>query len=95
MEVTAPVHGPGEAHRAAAASQVLFGQGELRDLTSARWRPSWLRRPPGRYSLTDRPTIVISNLAASKVAARGTVREGGASVNNAKIRDEGLDARGV
>jgi tyrosyl-tRNA synthetase len=43
--------------------------------------------------LADRPTIVdllvASGLTNSKGAARRTVREGGASVNNAKVGDEG------
>jgi tyrosyl-tRNA synthetase len=92
-EVTALVHGPDEARRAAAASQALFGQGELRDLDERTLQAVMAEAPTGQVLLADRPTIVdllvISGLADSKGAARRTVREGGASVNNAKIRDEG------
>ena len=52
-----------------------------------------LFRSTGAVLLADRPTIVdllvVSGLAESKGAARRTVREGGASVNNAKVGDEG------
>jgi len=91
-EVTTLVHGPAEARRAAAASQALFGQGELRDLDARTLEAAMAEAPTGQVLLADRPTIVdllvISGLADSKGAARRTVREGGASVNNAKIRDE-------
>lgn len=91
-EVTALVHGPAEARRAAVASQALFGQGELRDLDARTLEAVMAEAPTGQVLLADRPTIVdllvISGLADSKGAARRTVREGGASVNNVKIRDE-------
>jgi tyrosyl-tRNA synthetase len=92
-EVTALVHGPAEAQRAARASQALFGQGELRDLDERTLDAAMAEAPAGQVFLTDRPTIVdllvVSGLVNSKGAARCTVREGGASVNNAKIGDEG------
>jgi tyrosyl-tRNA synthetase len=92
-EVTALVHGPPEARRAALASQALFGQGELRDLDERTLDAAMAEAPTGQVLLADRPTIldllVVSGLANSKGAARRTVREGGASVNNAKVGDEG------
>jgi tyrosyl-tRNA synthetase len=92
-EVTALVHGPAEARRVASASQALFGQGELRDLDERTLDAAMAQAPTGQVQLADRPTIVdllvVSGLADSKGAARRTVREGGASVNNAKIGDEG------
>ncbi|MDQ3762820.1 MAG: tyrosine--tRNA ligase [Actinomycetota bacterium] len=92
-EVTALVHGPEEARRAVMASEALFGQGELRDLDERTLDTAMAEAPTGQVLLADRPTIVdllvASGLASSKGAARRTVREGGASVNNAKVGDEG------
>jgi tyrosyl-tRNA synthetase len=92
-EVTALVHGPEEARRAALASQALFGQGELRELDQRTLDAAMAEAPTGQVLLANRPTIVdllvVSGLASSKGAARRTVREGGASVNNAKVGDEG------
>lgn len=92
-QVTALVHGPAEARRAALASQALFGQGELRELDQRTLDAAMAEAPTGVVLLADRPTIVdllvASGLTNSKGAARRTVREGGASVNNAKVGDEG------
>ncbi|MGH3835221.1 MAG: tyrosine--tRNA ligase [Pseudonocardiaceae bacterium] len=92
-EVTALVHGSEEARRAAAASLALFGQGELRELDERTLDAAMAEAPTGQVLLADQPTIVdllvASGLADSKGAARRTVREGGASVNNAKVGDEG------
>ncbi|MGH3898177.1 MAG: tyrosine--tRNA ligase [Pseudonocardiaceae bacterium] len=92
-EITTLVHGSAEAHRAAAASQALFGQGELRELDERTLDAAMAEAPTGQVLLADQPTIVdllvASGLADSKGAARRTVREGGASVNNAKVGDEG------
>ncbi len=92
-QVTTLVHGPGEARRAIVASEALFGRGELRDLDGPTLDAAMAEAPTGAVLLVDRPTIVdllvVSGLAESKGAARRTVREGGASVNNAKVGDEG------
>ncbi|MGQ0717841.1 MAG: tyrosine--tRNA ligase [Pseudonocardiales bacterium] len=92
-EVTALVHGSEEARRAGAASNALFGQGELRELDERMLNAAMAEAPTGQVLLADQPTIVdllvASGLASSKGAARRTVREGGASVNNAKVGDEG------
>lgn len=92
-QVTALVHGHEEACRTEAASQALFGQGQLRALDKRTLDTAMAEAPTGQVLLADRPTIVdllvASGLATSKGAARRTVREGGASVNNTKIGDEG------
>jgi tyrosyl-tRNA synthetase len=76
-----------------AASQALFGHGELRELDARTLDAAMAEAPTGQVLLADQPTIVdllvASGLADSKGAARRTVREGGASVNNAKVGDEG------
>jgi len=92
-EITTLVHGPEEGRRAALASRALFGQGELRDLDKRTLDAAMAEAPTGQVQLADRPTIVdllvASGLADSKGSARRTVREGGASVNNIRVGDEG------
>lgn len=92
-EVTALVHGDVEAARVAAASEALFGHGDLREVDERTLAAAMAQAPTAQVRLTDRPTIVdllvATGLASSKGAARRTVREGGASVNNIKITDEG------
>ena len=90
--VTTLVHGAEEAARAAAASQALFGRGELRELDEETLSAAMAEAPTGEVQLSEQPTIVdllmACGLAESRGAARRTVREGGASVNNAKVGDE-------
>lgn len=92
-EATALVHGAEEARRTVVASEALFGRGELRDLDRRTLDAAMAEAPTCEALLADRPTIVdllvASGLASSKGAARRTVREGGASVNNTKVGDEG------
>src|SRR5262249_50841794 len=80
-QVTALVKGVGEPRRAAAASQALFGQGELRELDQRTLDAAMAEAPTGAVRLADRPTIVdllvVSGLVESKGAARRTIREGG------------------
>ena len=91
-EVTTLVHGAAEAARAAAASQALFGRGELGELDEETLSAAMAEAPTGEVRLSEHPTIVdllvMCGLAESRGAARRTVREGGATVNNAKVGDE-------
>lgn len=90
--VTTLVHGAEEATRAAAASRALFGRGELRELDEETLAAAMAEAPTGEAQLSEHPTIIdllmTCGLAESRGAARRTVREGGASVNNAKVGDE-------
>jgi len=90
-ELTTLVHGKEETERVVRASQALFGRGELRELDQGTLRAALAEIPSATASLADRPTIVDlmvdTGLAASKGAARRTVGEGGAYVNNAKVED--------
>ncbi len=92
-ELTSWVHGAEETRRVVLASQALFGRGELRELDSATLAAAVNEAPTGEAALADQPTIVdllvSGGLADSRSAARRTVREGGAYVNNSKILDEG------
>lgn len=96
-EFTTLVHGAEETRRVLAASQALFGKGELRDLDPGTVDAAMAEAPTGSVRLADSPTIVdlllLAGLAPSKGAARRTVNEGGAYVNNAKIADEAWQPR--
>ncbi|MPZ66839.1 MAG: tyrosine--tRNA ligase [Pseudonocardiaceae bacterium] len=92
-ELTSLVHGGDETRRVVLASQALFGRAELRDLDAATLTAAVTEAPTGEAAMRDQPTIidllVSAGLADSRGAARRTVREGGAYVNNRKILDEG------
>lgn len=89
-DVTTLVHGAGAAAAVEAASQALFGRGELRDLDERTLADAAAELPSarvGRDGLAVVDLLVATGLAASRSAARRTVEEGGAYVNNAKVTD--------
>ncbi|WP_215545733.1 tyrosine--tRNA ligase [Amycolatopsis sp. CA-230715] len=91
-EFTTLVHGEDQTRQVIAASQALFGRGELAELDSATLDAAMAEVPTGEVALTAEPTIVdlllSAGLVESKGAARRAVKEGGAYVNNRKIADE-------
>jgi tyrosyl-tRNA synthetase len=91
-ELTTLVHGAHETAQVVAASQALFGRGDLRELDGATLDAALAEVPGATVQLTERPTIVdllvTTGLADSRGAARRTVSEGGAYANNAKVTDE-------
>jgi tyrosyl-tRNA synthetase len=91
-DFTRLVHGDHETEQVVAASQALFGRGELRELEEGTLTAAMAEAPTGSVRLADEPTIVdllvASGLTPSKGAARRAVGEGGAYVNNAKVTDE-------
>ncbi|MHA6794184.1 tyrosine--tRNA ligase [Pseudonocardia bannensis] len=91
-ELTTLVHGEHHTRQVVAASQALFGRGELRELDAATLDAALAEIPTVTARLTEQPTIVDllvnSGLTDSRGAARRTVNEGGAYVNNTKISDE-------
>ena len=92
-EFTRLVHGDHETEQVIAASQALFGRGELSLLDEPTLTAAMAEAPTGSVRLADEPTIVDllveSGLTPSKGAARRAVGEGGAYVNNVKVTDEG------
>jgi tyrosyl-tRNA synthetase len=86
------VHGEHQTKQVIAASQALFGRGDLRELDLSTLDATMAEAPTGAVALSESPTIVdllvTSGLAESKGAARRTVKEGGAYVNNEKVADE-------
>jgi tyrosyl-tRNA synthetase len=97
-EVTTLVHGADECRRAVAASQALFGQGELAEvdertleaakaeIPSADVRPGGLNEAGGQLpSVAD--LMAETGIVPSKSAARRAIAEGGAYLNNRKVAD--------
>lgn len=91
-EVTTTVHGEQETRKVIAASQALFGRGELRELDESTLNAAIAETAIGSVQRADDPTIVdvlvAAGLVDGRAAARRTVSEGGAYVNNTKIVDE-------
>ncbi|MDH6143843.1 MULTISPECIES: tyrosine--tRNA ligase [Kitasatospora] len=89
-ELTTLVHGAEQYERAVAASKALFGQGELTDLEAATLAAALAEVPRAEVSelapIAD--LLVAVGLAPSRSAARRTLKEGGAYLNNAKVADE-------
>ncbi|MGH3342634.1 MAG: tyrosine--tRNA ligase [Carbonactinosporaceae bacterium] len=90
-ELTALVHGTEDRARVVAASRALFGQGRLEELDAATLDAALRETANARMPRDPEPTVVDmlveTGLAASKSAARRTIGEGGAYVNNRKISD--------
>ena len=90
QEMTTLVHGADETRRVEAASRALFGQGELADLDAATLAAA-LAEVPTTAVTGSMPTIVDllaqSGLVPSRSAARRTVAEGGAYLNNQRVED--------
>ncbi|MBF6357798.1 tyrosine--tRNA ligase [Nocardia higoensis] len=94
-EMTTLVHGEENTKAVQLASQALFGRGELRDLDestlAAALRETAVDGEVARIAPGTANTIVdllvATGLSDSRGAARRTVNEGGASVNNQKIAD--------
>jgi tyrosyl-tRNA synthetase len=91
-ELTTLVHGEAATAAVEHASQALFGRGELAQLDeptlAAALREASVAelKPGGPDTITD--LLVASGLSGSKGAARRTIGEGGAYVNNVRIDTE-------
>jgi tyrosyl-tRNA synthetase len=92
-QMTDLVHGERATAQVVAASGALFGRGELRELDEATLDGALAEVPTTEVRLAAAPTVVDllvgTGLVESRGAARRTVAEGGAYVNNAKVTDEG------
>jgi tyrosyl-tRNA synthetase len=88
-ELTTLVHGAGQCAAVIAASRALFGQGELTELDAATLGAALSEVPHAKVTALG-PVVDLfteAGLAPSKSAARRTVKEGGAYVNNVKVAD--------
>jgi tyrosyl-tRNA synthetase len=93
-EVTTLVHGAGECARVVAASRALFGQGDLRALDEgtlaaalAEVPTAVVTAPPGGLA-TVAELMAETGIVPSKSAARRVIAEGGAYLNNVKVKAE-------
>jgi tyrosyl-tRNA synthetase len=90
FEVTALVHGVAATEAAIAASQALFGQGELSELDATTLEAA-LRELPNTTTTEPSSTVaqalVDTGLTSSLGEARRAVAQGGVYVNNAKVED--------
>ena len=92
-EMTGLIHSPAEAARVEEASRALFGRGDT-DALDARTLDAALAEAPhttidvGEVGVVD--LLVDSGLCLSKAAARRTIGEGGAYVNNVRVSDPDL-----
>ncbi|MFB6892550.1 tyrosine--tRNA ligase [Kitasatospora sp. NPDC056327] len=89
-ELTTLVHGADQYERAVAASKALFGQGDLADLEAPTLTAALAEVP--KAAITELQSIVdllvAVGLSPSRSAARRTIKEGGAYLNNVKVTDE-------
>ena len=90
-ELTALVHGSQECARAVTASHALFGQGSLEELDERTLSASLAELP--RWEATGAAVSVLdalvgTGLVPSRAAARRTIKEGGAYINNSPVTDE-------
>ena len=89
-ELTTLVHGADQTAAVIAASKALFGQGDLADLDGPTLAAALSELPHAKVTelapVVDLFTQV--ELVASKSAARRTIKEGGAYINNTKVTSE-------
>jgi tyrosyl-tRNA synthetase len=89
-ELTTMLHGADQCTAVVAASKALFGQGELADLDEATLAAALSELPQAtmRELVPIADLLAETGLAPSKSAARRTIKEGGAYVNNRKVVGE-------
>ncbi|PRW63957.1 tyrosine--tRNA ligase [Actinopolyspora mortivallis] len=91
-ELTTLVHGAEATEQVVAASRAVFGKGDFGGLESQTLESVMSEVPNVRLRLADQPDIVDmlveSGLVGGRKAARRTIAEGGAYVNNVKVLDE-------
>ena len=87
--MTTLAHGQSATDRAQAASEAIFGKGDVRSLDLDTLRDALAELPGGEVaagaSVVD--ALVATGLVESRNAARRVLGEGGVSVNNVKVTD--------
>ena len=91
-DVVARVHGGAARESVIAASEALFGRGEVRGLDEATLRDATAELPGGEVAAgaTVTDALVASGLVDSRNAARRAVVDGAVSVNGTKVTDPEL-----
>lgn len=91
QQVTALVHGEDELARVEAATQALWGSGDLREVDARTLASATADLPRGGIEAgvsTIVDALVSTGLEKGRSAARRTVASGGAYLNNEKVSDE-------
>jgi tyrosyl-tRNA synthetase len=88
-DITTLVHGAAATAAVQAASEAIFGKGDLGALDAATWRDAAAELPRGEVAVgaTVVDALVATGLVESRNAARRVLAEGGVSVNNVKVSD--------
>ena len=88
-DVTTLVHGAAATEAVQAASEALFGKGDVRALDARTLQDATAELPGGEVhvGMPVVDALVAVGLAESRNAARRTIAEGGASVNGEKVTD--------
>jgi len=97
IEVTSLVHGADAANAAIAASEALFGQGDLRSIDAATLA-SALRELPHADLPSGTPVVqalVETGLVASLSEARRALGQGGVSLDGVKVDDDSAVVQGT
>ncbi|MFI1091564.1 tyrosine--tRNA ligase [Streptomyces sp. NPDC020917] len=89
-ELTTLVHGAEQCTAVVAASRALFGQGDLAELDERTLAAALSELPRAQVSELAPVADLLAavELVPSKSAARRTIKEGGAYLNNAKVETE-------
>ncbi len=91
-EVTTMIHGKHELERVLAATDALFGKGDLKAVDPATLRSALESAPNFRYAPEDVPDLpqmlVDLGLAKSKGQARKDIKAGGIYINGDRVEDE-------
>ena len=89
--VTSTVHGRDETEQIKAAAAALFGGGDLKSLDADTLGAALAEAGGSVLSRSDEPTVVdlfvAAGLSESRGAARRTIGEGGAYLNNERVTD--------
>lgn len=97
LEVTATVHGAEATASVIAASEALFGRGDLRTLDALALRSALEELPHAEVSLetTVAQALVETELVASLSEARRAIAQGGVTLDGEKVDDEGALVTGA
>lgn len=97
LEVTGIVHGPEAVAAAIAASEALFGQGDLTVLDAPTLAAAIAELPSAEVGEDDTVVhaLVATGLSASASDARRAIAQGGVSVNNVVVSSDEATLEGV
>lgn len=90
LEVTGLVHGAGAVASAIAASEALFGQGDLSALDAATLAAAIAELPRAEVDESDTvvSALVATGLCSSASDARRAIAQGGVALNNVKVESD-------